>query len=176
MRHLGVAASVRFCYMPLEFQVPNPVTILPFGPGADFILNDSTVGPFPIDDRVTIDLYSTDGETSLGQVGFVDVQTNRWTGTWLYPDFTSAAWNFIRDAVEVPLNAELNLVARRTHANGTLVSQDSVKVKWAPTQFVWHLQWWDLFTRQRGSAGFTPTDRDLLTHIDSGIWRNFPGG
>lgn len=147
--------------MPIEISLPA-VADLPFGPGASFFFVDTTVGPHPVDDQVTLTLYAPDGETVLTEAGFVNVTGNSFSGAWLVPTLSAEAWNYIRDASDVETDALLQLVARRKHADSTLVSQDSVRVKWAPERFVWYQQFYDLFTRGQGQGGFTATDRTTL--------------
>lgn len=158
--------------MPLEIALPAQ-SGLPFGPGADYWVVDTTVGPHPVDDIVTLTLYQPDGETIAQKANFSTVQSTTWPGKWTVPDFTTVGWT-LGDGASIPVDAPLQLVARRQHADGTLVSQDSRQVKWAPVQFTWAMVW-EVLWRQRQTAGFTPSDRDLLEHIDTAVWKPWAG-
>jgi hypothetical protein len=160
--------------MPGTFVLPPAGS--PFGPGANFILTDTTIGPFPVDDQVTIELWSPSPELRLGQYGAVSVQSSQFLGKWTVPDFTTAAWNFLNDGATIPIGAPLNLIGRRAHADGTTVWQTSVPVTWAPTQFIWQMDWETLWRRGASTqVGIDTKDAVTALLADTlGRLRDFP--
>jgi len=144
-----------------------------FGPGADTYVVDDTIGPFPIDDEVTICLVGSGGTEEESNCASVNPQLNSWFVHWLVPDGAAQWTQSARGKVITGSNA--NLVAKRVHANGTVVWQTSVPVVVDNQEFAWQFGFQTLF-RTQGTGGFTPSDRDLLEHIDSAVWKPFPSG
>jgi len=159
--------------MPIEIVVPG-VGQLPFGPGASLQIRDTDVGPFPIDDSVTVDLYVIGTEQRLGQAGSIDTQAHDWFGNWATPTRTGFAWNYMEDGSNLAIDQPLRLIARRTHANGQIVSEDQIEVKWAPTQFVWFQEFWQLFLGGSGQGGFTANDRAEAEVTQAAVQMEFP--
>lgn len=157
--------------MPGIISLPLPDQ--KFGPGADTFLVDNDVGPFPIDDAVTICLIGAGGTEEESVCANLPPQLNSWFIHWATPD-NSTGWT-IAARGNFTTGANMNLVARRRHANGTVVWQTSVPVILDNQEFAWWYGFQTLF-RGQGTGGFTPTDRELLEHIDSAVWKPWPNG
>jgi hypothetical protein len=154
-------------------QFVNPLAGAHWGPGAETFLIDNTFGPFPIDDQLLIYCLNPQNPELEAYLARVNPQSNQWYLNWLVPDgvtsWTQASRDFFKD------NEQVTLRARRVHANGQLVWETTVPVIWQNTNFNWQYGF-QLLNRPTAQGGFGAADRDLLHHVDDGIWRNFPSG
>jgi len=156
---------------PAQFVVPTAGSH--WGPGAETFLIDNTFGPFPVDDQLLIYCLNPTNPELDAYLASVNPQRNQWSVNWLVPDgvtsWTQSSRDFFKDGEQVTLRA------RRVHANGQLVWETTVPVIWQNTNFNWQYGF-QLLNRPTGQGGFGTADRDLLHHVDDGIWRNFPSG
>jgi len=142
-----------------------------FGPGADTFVTDDTIGPFPIDDEVRICLIGTSGTEEESVCANLPAQNNSWFIRWAVPDSTTG-WT-ISARGNFTTGAQMNLVARRRHANGTVVWQTSVPVVLDDQEFAWQYGFWTLFRGSSQTGGFLQSDRDLLFEIRNAVIRSW---
>lgn len=149
--------------MPIEITIPTTGAL--FGPGAPFVVHDTTVGPFPVDDEVHFELFPQGAETPWGGSTSLDASLNSWVDDWLMP--IRIGW-VLPDDNRLVEQTPMNFRVRRQHANGQVVSEQTVPVLWSAQQFAWKYSFWQVFFgRQQATFNGTIDGKidDIISYV-----------
>lgn len=156
--------------MPGVIVLPEPGKH--FGPGGEWQLTDTDLGPFPIDDEVTIRVSTVGGGTEVDDaIAYLNRQLNTWGWYWLNPKVDIIWQSGVRDNLRE--GSQANLIATRKHANGTVVWQTSTPIVYSPTQFLWKYGF-DALSRSQASGGLTPDQDEKLQLILDAVYFRWP--
>lgn len=156
--------------------MPITITVPPSGgpAGVGFTVSGSTnlVGPIPVDDYWLVQItQSTDLNT-------VQYGCKRAEG---FNTFSVTIGNDVNCQLGLQIGSiglaqgqTGRLLVELRHANHAIVESLSIPITWDGAAMLWKYgddHGWGSVSPQ---AGFTASDRALLTHADDGIWQRFP--
>lgn len=157
--------------MTITITLPTGVTVI--GPAGPITATSSIADPqgAPFQWRLTLKDQSNE-VTYFSTIVTSPVGTQNTFRLLYNPDGTpsAVAYPFTLD-VNTPVRINVDLLA---DSGVTIDTSTPITAPWNPVPFLHQ----DLFlqTRPAGSAGFTPSDRELLEHIDSAVWMPWPNG